>query len=780
MILNRFTYVSCLLLVASTAAAQGIRPDGAEPGQLRWQELGNRTDTFNGSTLDTNKWVNNPSDLVIGAWSFDENNAYVADGKLNIAATQETHTRAFADACWDGVAGGTPRTVQRELYYKSGAVKSTNDGIYGYYEASIKGVKVFPGLSPAFWLYSDGHPYNDAGTPGSVDYSEIDIVELQQADWHGPGPNDADPINVSDHNLHARIFDDNGNRIWLRPKPNPATQLLNFEADHDPSDDFHTYAVENRRDRIFWYVDGELIGSKPNTYWHRPMHVIFSMGMRRQFIYYNASCQRADPNPNNITSQGFPEDATMQVDYVKTWEVQPSVWLENRASYENGSFSNQQSLDVEVNYHGGSNHHVVAGNHNGLVVNLVEKNADGFVRIAASGHDSSVTSSSQRYGGKVTISLDIDQVPPSADLPAGHFYALAPVFTSSAGQDVFIQTPLEPVTITGNTPTEPNPDPQPGNNTPQNGSFESGNLNGWTVLNGQPRTNNDARQGNRALTFDGAARLEQTIAIQPSTQYQLSAWGKVATAGDNFVVGIKNISAGQSSVQFKNTGYQQKSLSFTTGANDSSATIYINNGQEAHSATVDGISVSGGSQGEADVGVTGIQVTPENLTLATGQTQHLNATVQPTSATNKRLTWMSDSPGIASVSAQGVVTAHASGGPVTITAISDNGLFTDSSRITVSTNTPPDNQCPNSWVAVTGVSLGQEQLNLTRNQQYQLNAVVTPSCATNPNVAYTSSDASVVSVTGGGNILTRRSGTATITVRTKNGGHTDTVDVRVD
>lgn len=97
-----------------------------------------------------------------------------------------------------------------------GAVKSIHDGVYGYYEASLKGVKMFPGLSPAFWLYSDGHPYPDRNEPGSVDYSEIDIVELQQADWHGPGPRDADPVNVMDHNLHARIVGEDGNIYWRR------------------------------------------------------------------------------------------------------------------------------------------------------------------------------------------------------------------------------------------------------------------------------------------------------------------------------------------------------------------------------------------------------------------------------------------------------------------------------------------------------------------------------------------------------------------------------------
>ncbi|MGR5543110.1 hypothetical protein ACPV5V_31620, partial [Vibrio campbellii] len=83
--------------------------------------------------------------------TFDPANAYVQDGNLVIETTQDTHIRRFADSCWDGVAGGPPQFVDREFYYKSGAVHSIAKGVYGFYEAKIKGVEIFPGLSPAFW-----------------------------------------------------------------------------------------------------------------------------------------------------------------------------------------------------------------------------------------------------------------------------------------------------------------------------------------------------------------------------------------------------------------------------------------------------------------------------------------------------------------------------------------------------------------------------------------------------------------------------------------------------
>ncbi|WP_111977871.1 family 16 glycosylhydrolase [Algibacillus agarilyticus] len=420
----------------ATSNAEPPIPDGAQADQIRWSILPSHTDDFNQPSLDAKKWDNAPKSLIVGAWTFSKNNTFVADGKLNIAATQETHTRPFPDVCQGG------KTVDRELYYKSGAVRTHTESVYGYYEAKMKGVKIFPGLSPAFWLYSDGHPFPDRDVVGSVDYSEIDIVELQQSDWHGPG--DEDPINVMDHNLHARIVGKNGKTFWRRPKPYPEAQLTRYEAPFDPSLDFHTYAVENRKDFIFWYVDGKLIGKKPNLYWHRPMHMIFSMGLRRMFIKYNAKCQRADPNPNYIVQKGYPEDATMQVDYVKTWKVAPSVWLANASAYKQTTYQIGKSIKVTVNYHGGSDDYVDSA----LSLALVERNNQGFRKEISRVEDRGVMDKAKQYGGEIQFKLDIDKrVKPTNALPAGHYYTLEPRFTSSNGQLVEMQQAVQGIKI---------------------------------------------------------------------------------------------------------------------------------------------------------------------------------------------------------------------------------------------------------------------------------------------------------------------------------------------
>ncbi|GEA10732.1 hypothetical protein KUL49_11070 [Alteromonas sp. KUL49] len=437
---------SLALSMPSVLNAEVVRPTGFDAGQVRWQELGNRTDDFESGSLNPAKWQNAPSSLVVGAWTFAQPNAYVQNGRLVIETTQETHTRTFQDSCWDGVAGGPSQATQRELYYKSGAVRTVADGVYGFYEASIKGVEIFPGLSPAFWLYSDGHPFPDRNDPTKqyVDYSEIDIVELQQADWRSP--TDFDDQFDMDHNLHARV-EENGQIVWKRPKPNPEAQLLHYEAPFDPSLGFHTYAVENRPDRITWYVDGVEVGSKPNKWWHRPMHLIFSQGLRRQLIKYNPACQRADPNPDNIVSQGFPEKARMQVEYVKTWKALPSVWIENPGQYTSTQYRSGDTMEVTVDYHGGHDFYVDSGAFNGVTLNLIERNASGLVRVVKSANDPSTTNDDKKYAGEATLSINLSGVPASNTLPNGHYYALAAAFQSSNGTSIYMQSPVRDITV---------------------------------------------------------------------------------------------------------------------------------------------------------------------------------------------------------------------------------------------------------------------------------------------------------------------------------------------
>ncbi|WKX74844.1 Ig-like domain-containing protein [Zobellia laminariae] len=102
------------------------------------------------------------------------------------------------------------------------------------------------------------------------------------------------------------------------------------------------------------------------------------------------------------------------------------------------------------------------------------------------------------------------------------------------------------------------------------------------------------------------------------------------------------------------TGISQGNVIITASANDSNEVV------GTASITV----------GSEDIALTGITVTPSPVSLNTGSTQQLTINFDPTSATNKNVTWSTSDPTKATVSNSGLVTTIEAGS-VTITATSD-------------------------------------------------------------------------------------------------------------
>ena len=90
---------------------------------------------------------------------------------------------------------------------------------------------------------------------------------------------------------------------------------------------------------------------------------------------------------------------------------------------------------------------------------------------------------------------------------------------------------------------------------------------------------------------------------------------------------------------------------------------------------------SGGGGGE-EVSVTGVSLNKDSTSITVGDTETLTATVTPSDATDKSVTWNSSNTNVATVS-DGVVTAVAEGS-ATITVTTNDGGFTDTCSVTVS------------------------------------------------------------------------------------------------
>lgn len=82
------------------------------------------------------------------------------------------------------------------------------------------------------------------------------------------------------------------------------------------------------------------------------------------------------------------------------------------------------------------------------------------------------------------------------------------------------------------------------------------------------------------------------------------------------------------------------------------------------------------------VAVTGLSLNKDNVSLVTGGSETLNATVNPDNATNKAVVWSSGDSTIATVDANGTVVALKKG-TTTITAITEDGGFKDTCLVTV-------------------------------------------------------------------------------------------------
>ena len=161
--------------------------------------------------------------------------------------------------------------------------------------------------------------------------------------------------------------------------------------------------------------------------------------------------------------------------------------------------------------------------------------------------------------------------------------------------------------------------------------------------------------------------------------------------------------------------------------------------------------------------VTGIELDVQELDLIVGDEALLVATVSPSDATNKNVTWASSDKTIATVN-DGLVKAKAPGS-VIITAITLDGMKTASCTINITQ-------------VVSNVKLDKNELEVEIGHTATLEATVSPSDATNKNITWMSSDESIVSVENG-TITAHKLGSATVVVTTEDGNFKDICLVKV-
>ena len=168
--------------------------------------------------------------------------------------------------------------------------------------------------------------------------------------------------------------------------------------------------------------------------------------------------------------------------------------------------------------------------------------------------------------------------------------------------------------------------------------------------------------------------------------------------------------------------------------------------------------------------VTSVSMNKTTLSLFVGTTERLTATVLPENAENKALTWTSTNETVATVDAEGVVTAKAEGVAV-IKAETNNSKYA-LCVVQVSEETEET-------VSVDKVILNTEKISLNIGVSGQLTATILPMNATNAEVVWSTSDASIATVDDNGKVTAKAAGETVITATSADGGKTASCLVEV-
>ncbi|TCI84412.1 fibronectin type III domain-containing protein [Tenacibaculum sp. M341] len=335
--INLITSICSILFLVKTYGQEPLKTVNPNDQFILLEDM---SDEFNTGNINwSKKWEQTNNLPNIAAWNLT-NTANVAEGNyFNRGAAKIT-------ARYNGKNNNGTSIAINGKFYNAGCLQSQKSlpaNFEGYIEATIRGADIdnsdphpfnegidrARGLCPAFWLYSKFFDRNPA--KGGVVYTEIDIQELQQHDFHD---NVQDEVEDTESNLHI-AFKDGNKRRWVRPKKNPEEQLNKYELGFDPRKDWHTYGCEITKEEINFFVDGKKVGKTlKNTHWSKlPLRVIMSLGMRVPFVDFGGNAFTSfDPQgnyPNNDRLKNLAERArrqlgelpeSMYVDYVRVWK----------------------------------------------------------------------------------------------------------------------------------------------------------------------------------------------------------------------------------------------------------------------------------------------------------------------------------------------------------------------------------------------------------------------------------------------------------------------------
>lgn len=173
------------------------------------------------------------------------------------------------------------------------------------------------------------------------------------------------------------------------------------------------------------------------------------------------------------------------------------------------------------------------------------------------------------------------------------------------------------------------------------------------------------------------------------------------------------------------------------------------------------------------IAVTGIELNRTELALEEGESETLVATITPEDATNKKVAWKSSNTSVATVDANGKVTALKMG-KVTILVVTEDGGKFDVCTVTCG------DEIAEPEVPVTGVELNKNKLSLIEGESETLQAAVMPDDATNKRLTWSSSNENIAMVDASGKVTALRAGKVTIIVLTEDEAKSATCEITIE
>lgn len=306
----------------------------------------------------------------------------------------------------------------------------------------------------------------------------------------------------------------------------------------------------------------------------------------------------------------------------------------------------------------------------------------------------------------------------------------------------------------------------PSNATSKDLTWTSSNTSVATVTNsGSVKAINAGKAVITAAAKSGGAKASCTVTVTPIALVNIkpnkTSFTMTVGKTDTLKYSLRPSNASPGTITWKSSNPSVASISNkgivkALKAGSTVITVTSSNGNKSGTCTLT----------VKNVTVKSVKLNKTKANVSTGKTVKLKATVNPTDATIKEVTWKSDKSSVATVDSKGVVTGKKAGTAV-ITATTKDGQKTAKCTVTVKD------------VKVKSVSLNKKSASVQKGKTITLKATVKPTNASNTDVTWKSSDTKIATVDKKGVVKGVKAGKATITVTTKDGNKTAKCKVTV-